>query len=119
MNPSTKHDRSGGTKSSSPAPTSVQADQQPGPTIQPSVEERSLPAAQQRPPAQTQSAADLASSLASDMKESARTASRAVKEQASEFASHLGHELSETAEEQKAHGVEAIHSFARAMSSAG
>jgi hypothetical protein len=52
------------------------------------------------------------------MQESASTASRAIKEQASEFASDVGHELSRTAEEQKARGVEAIRCFARAMTSA-
>jgi hypothetical protein len=52
------------------------------------------------------------------MKESAKTASRAVKEQASEFAGHLGHELSKTAEEQKARGVDATQCLARAMTSA-
>jgi hypothetical protein len=52
------------------------------------------------------------------MKESASTAAHAIKEQASELASNVGHELSKTAEEQKARGVEAIQCFARAMTSA-
>jgi hypothetical protein len=52
------------------------------------------------------------------MKESASTASRAVTEQASEFASDVGHELSRTAEEQKARGLAAIQCFVRAMTSA-
>jgi ElaB/YqjD/DUF883 family membrane-anchored ribosome-binding protein len=120
MNPSTKHDKPGGAKLST-APSSVPPGQQRGPPLQPSAEpaeERNLHAAQQRPRAQTQSAADLASSLTSDMKESASTASRAIKEQASQFASDVGHELGKTAEEQKARGVDAIQCFARAMTSA-
>jgi hypothetical protein len=58
---------------------------------------------------------EAASSVSSDVKEAARTASRAVKEQASQLASDVGHELSNTAEQQKIRGVEAIQGFARAV----
>ncbi len=59
-----------------------------------------------------------AKSLGDDIKDAANTANRAVKEQASQFASDVGHELSQTAENQKMRGVKAIQCFARAISSA-
>jgi uncharacterized phage infection (PIP) family protein YhgE len=67
---------------------------------------------------QASEATKAASSLADDMKEAARSASRAVKQQASEFASEVGHELSKTADSQKARGAEAIQGIARAINSA-
>jgi len=52
------------------------------------------------------------------VKEATRTASRAVKQQASEFAADVGHELSKTAEQQKARGIEAMQGFVRAINAA-
>jgi hypothetical protein len=66
----------------------------------------------------TQSARSSAKSLEHDIKDAARTANRAVREQASQLASDVGRELGETAEGQKMRGVEAIRSFAKAISSA-
>ena len=63
-------------------------------------------------------AKNVAASLSKDVKEAAKTASRAVKDQASEFATSVGHELSKTAEDQKARGVDAIQGFVRAITSA-
>ena len=63
-------------------------------------------------------AKNVAASLSKDLKEAAKTASRAVKDQASEFATSVGHELSKTAEDQKARGVDAIQGFARAITCA-
>ena len=63
-------------------------------------------------------AKNAAASLSKDLKEAAKTASRAVKDQASEFATSVGHELSKTAEDQKARGVDAIQCFARAITCA-
>ena len=63
-------------------------------------------------------AKNVAASLSKDLKEAAKTASRAVKDQASEFATSVGHELSKTAEDQKARGVDAIQCFARAITCA-
>jgi hypothetical protein len=65
-----------------------------------------------------QSPAPAALSLTDDVKDVAETTARAVKQQASQFASDVGHELSKTAEVQKARGAEAINGFARAISSA-
>jgi hypothetical protein len=56
--------------------------------------------------------------LTSDLKQAAQSAQRAAKEQASAFAADVGHELNQSAEEQKVRGVEAIQGFARAMTSA-
>jgi hypothetical protein len=56
--------------------------------------------------------------LGSDLKQAAQSAQRAAKEQASAFAADVGHELNQSAEEQKVRGAEAIQGFARAMSSA-
>jgi hypothetical protein len=122
MNPSTKHHDKPGAVKMSPAPASVQPSRERSPPLQPSIpsgQEGDIPAAPpQRERAQAETAADLASSLSSNMKESTSTASRAMKEQASELASNVGHELSKTAEQQKARGVEVIQCFARAMTSA-
>src|SRR5438132_83896 len=63
-------------------------------------------------------AASVAASLTGDVKEAAKTAQRAVKQQASEFMGQVGHELSKTAEEQKYRGVDAIDSFAHAITTA-
>jgi hypothetical protein len=60
----------------------------------------------------------VAASLTKDVKEAAKTATRAVKEQASDFAADIGHELSKTAEDQKARGVEAIQGFVHAINTA-
>jgi len=60
----------------------------------------------------------VAASLTKDMKEAAQTAARAVKQQASDFAANVGEELSKTAEDQKARGVEAIQGFAHAINTA-
>lgn len=122
MNPSTKHDKPGGAKMSPAARVPIQPGREHSPPLQPSLQSDQGSSAAVAPPqrarVQAESAADLASSLASNMKESASTASRAMKEQASEFASDVGHELSRTAEEQKARGVAVIRGFARAMTSA-
>jgi hypothetical protein len=56
--------------------------------------------------------------LASDLKQAAQSAQRAAKEQAAAFAGDVGHELNQSAEEQKVRGAEAIQGFARAMNSA-
>jgi hypothetical protein len=122
MSPSTKHDKPGGARMSSATSVSIQPSRERSSPLQPSIpsgQERDVAAAPpQRARMQTETTADLASALASNPNESASTASRAIKEQASEFASDVGHELSRTAEEQKARGVEAIQCFARAMTNA-
>jgi hypothetical protein len=56
--------------------------------------------------------------LGSDLKQAARSAQRAAKEQAANFAADVGHELGQTAEEQKVRGVEAMQGFVRAINSA-
>jgi hypothetical protein len=56
--------------------------------------------------------------ISSDLQQAAQSAGRAAKEQASEFAADVGHELSQTAEEQKIRGVEAMQGFARAITTA-
>lgn len=56
--------------------------------------------------------------LPDDLKAAATTMARAVKDQAADFASGVGQELSKTAESQKTKGVETIHGFARAITSA-
>jgi hypothetical protein len=63
-------------------------------------------------------AARTSAQLGSDLKQAARSAQRAVKEQASNFAADVGHELGQTAEEQKVRGVEAMQGFVRAINSA-
>lgn len=56
--------------------------------------------------------------LGADLKQAAQSAQRAAKEQASAFAADVGHELNQSADEQKVRGAEAIQGFARAMNSA-
>jgi hypothetical protein len=63
-------------------------------------------------------AARTSAELGSDLKQAARSAQRAAKEQASSFAADVGHELGQTAEEQKVRGVEAMQGFVRAINSA-
>jgi hypothetical protein len=63
-------------------------------------------------------ASNAAASLSDDLKAAARTMTRAVKDQAADFASGVGQELGKTAESQKIKGVETIHGFARAITSA-
>lgn len=60
-----------------------------------------------------------AASLGAGLKDTAQTAAEAVRQQATQFAGDVGHELSKTGEAQKARGVDAIRSFARAIDSAG
>ena len=55
---------------------------------------------------------------ATGLRETAQTAADAVRQQAAQFAGDVGHELSRTGEAQKARGVEAMRSFARAIDSA-
>jgi hypothetical protein len=62
--------------------------------------------------------ARVSADLSSDLKQAAQSAQRAAKAQASEFAADLGHELGQTAEEQKVRGVEAMQGFARAINTA-
>ncbi len=57
-------------------------------------------------------------SLGDGLKGAAQTAADAVRQQALQFVGDVGHELSRTGEAQKARGVEAIRSFARAVDSA-
>ena len=57
-------------------------------------------------------------SLGAGLRDTAQTAADAVRQQAARFAGDVGHELSSTGEAQKARGVEAIRSFARAIDSA-
>jgi ElaB/YqjD/DUF883 family membrane-anchored ribosome-binding protein len=61
---------------------------------------------------------EAATALASDVKGAATGLGRAAKDQASDFAAGVGEELSRTAEEQKARGVETLHSYMRAIASA-
>jgi hypothetical protein len=57
-------------------------------------------------------------SLGAGLRDTAQTAADAVRHQAAQLAAEVGHELSRTGEAQKARGVEAIRSFARAIDSA-
>jgi hypothetical protein len=59
-----------------------------------------------------------AASLSAGLKDTAQTAAEAVRQQAAQFAGDVGHELGKTGEAQKARGVDAIRSFARAIDSA-
>ena len=59
-----------------------------------------------------------AASLTSDVKEAAQSFQRAAKGQATEFAADVGHELKETAEQQKTRGVDALKGFAHAIETA-
>ena len=63
-------------------------------------------------------ASNAAASLSADLKAAATTMTRAAKDQAADFASGVGEELSKTAESQKTKGVETIHGFARAITTA-
>ena len=58
------------------------------------------------------------SSLASGFKDTGRAAGEAATQQAREFAAGVGDELQKTGEDQKARGVEALRSLARAIESA-
>jgi hypothetical protein len=82
--------------------------------LQPSFDEELSQTAQ----AAREQTRDAAASLAGDFKEAAKTATRAVRQQATQLASDVGHELSRTAEAQKARGVEAIQGFSRAINAA-
>src|SRR5947208_1516378 len=80
------------------------------PSLKPDITERAENVASQT--------ASAAASLSADLKHAAKTAKRAVQEQTSEFAADIGHELSQTAEEQKTRGVEAMHAFCHAINTA-
>jgi hypothetical protein len=56
--------------------------------------------------------------LSQQARDVAKTAGQAVSEQAGELARDIGSELSKTAESQKARGVDAMRTFAKAMTSA-
>jgi hypothetical protein len=63
-------------------------------------------------------AARTSAELGADLKQTAQSVQRAAKEQASAFAADVGHELGQTAEEQKVRGVEAMQGFAHAINTA-
>jgi hypothetical protein len=63
-------------------------------------------------------ASQTGASLRDELKDTAQTAAEAVRQQAAQFAEDVGHELGKTGEAQKARGVDAIRSFARAIDSA-
>lgn len=76
----------------------------------------------QPPPAsrasQGQQPRDRARDPGSGVKKTAQTAADALRQQASRFAADVGHELGKTGEVQKARGVDAMRSLARAIDSA-
>ena len=59
-----------------------------------------------------------AASLTADVKDAAQSLRRAATGQATEFASDVGHELKQTAEQQKTRGVDALKGFAHAIETA-
>jgi hypothetical protein len=64
------------------------------------------------------SASDAAYSLIADATDAARSTAQAMQEQTEQVAQNVGRELKQAAENQKTRGVDAIQSFARAISSA-
>ena len=94
-------------------------------TLQPSISQDAAQIARAAPEAVKQTARDAseavtsaAVSLTSDVKEAAQSFQRAAKGQATEFAADVGHELKETAEQQKTRGVDALKGFAHAIETA-
>ena len=87
------------------------------PPLQPSLSQEN-PNSSEAVRSQAAQAADLAASLAEDLKDAAKTAGRAVQEQAAEFAANVGQELTKATENQKMRGVDAIQCFASAIRSA-
>ena len=72
-----------------------------------------------RPPSDAaQAVTGAAASLTADVKDAAQSLQRAAKGQATEFAADVGHELKETAEQQKTRGVDALKGFAHAIETA-
>jgi hypothetical protein len=59
-----------------------------------------------------------AASLTADVKDAAQSLRRAATGQATEFASDVGHELKQTAEQQKTRGIDALKGFAHAIETA-
>jgi HPt (histidine-containing phosphotransfer) domain-containing protein len=59
-----------------------------------------------------------AASLTADVKDAAQSLRRAAAGQATEFAFDVGHELKQTAEQQKTRGVDALKGFAHAIQTA-
>jgi ElaB/YqjD/DUF883 family membrane-anchored ribosome-binding protein len=84
-------------------------------SIQPTAEADAAAARANDLAAETQDATD---ALAADLKDAVSSLGSAAREQASEFAAGLGDELSQTAESQKARGVEMLQCFMRAIGSA-
>ena len=94
-------------------------------TLQPSISEDAAQIARAAPEAVKQTAQDAAqavtgaaASLTADVKDAAQSLRRAATGQATEFASDVGHELKETAEQQKTRGVDALKGFAHAIETA-
>jgi hypothetical protein len=93
-------------------------------TLQPSISQdvaqiaRAAPAAVKQTARGATEAVTNAASLTSDVKEAAQSFQRAAKGQATEFAADVGHELKETAEQQKTRGVDALKGFAHAIETA-
>src|SRR4051794_34021825 len=115
--------RSSGTAGAGSRPSSSTSRRDPasGTPLQPSLDEelsQTAGAAREQTKSVQEQTKEAAASIAGDAKEAARTATTAVKQQAAQFASDVGHELSRTAEAQKARGVEAIQGFSRAINAA-
>ena len=90
-------------------------------TLQPSISQvaRAAPeAVKQTARDASEAVTSAAASLTSDVKEAAQSFQRAAKGQATEFAADVGHELKETAEQQKTRGVDALKGFAHAIETA-
>src|SRR5262245_9884444 len=83
-------------------------------SLQPSLDEELSQTAE----AAEEKTRNAAASIGGDFKEAARSATSAVKQQAAQLVSEVGHELSRTAQAQKARRVEAIHGFSRAINAA-
>ena len=94
-------------------------------TLQPSISDDAKQIAQAAPEAVRQTAHEAAqavtgaaASLTADVKDAAQSLRRAAAGQATEFASDVGHELKQTAEQQKNRGVDALKGFAHAIETA-
>jgi hypothetical protein len=94
-------------------------------TLQPSISDDATQAAQAGSDAVKRTAHEAdqavkgaAASLTADVKDAAQSLRRAASGQATEFASDVGHELKQTAEQQKTRGVDALKGFAHAIETA-
>jgi hypothetical protein len=71
-----------------------------------------------KPSSETGQTLEAAADLVDKAKETARATAKAVSSQAAELAGNIGSELSETAEEQKSRGADAMRGFAKAVQGA-